>query len=167
MVDLDVHMGDGSAAIFEHDQSVFTFSIHGAGQAFPLDPPCGSNLDLALPAGTGDEKYLAALRRTLPRLLDELQPDLVLYNAGVDVAAGDLLGRLALSEAGIAARDREVLSLCAARRVPLAAAIGGGYDAEDHGRIVRRHVHLHAAASELAGELAGGGRAARAAAARK
>jgi acetoin utilization deacetylase AcuC-like enzyme len=106
---------------------------------------------------------LQALRATLPRLLAEQQPGLVLYNAGADVAAGDALGKMALSDAGIAARDRYVMACCAEAGVPIAAAIGGGY-AEDHSSIVERHVQLHRAAAEHWGALAAAAERRRAAA---
>lgn len=93
------------------------------------------------------DPFVQALREHLPPLLARLRPDLVLYNAGVDVAAADTLGLMALTDAGIAARDRFVLSACADAGVPLAAAIGGGYG--DHALIVSRHMHLHRAAAEL------------------
>lgn len=80
-------------------------------------------------------------------LLQKVQPELVLYNAGVDVHRDDALGKLALSDDGIAARDRAVFSSCAESGVPVACAIGGGYQ-EDHSHIVRRHMHLHRAAAE-------------------
>lgn len=153
LVDLDVHAGDGSAAIFAGDDTVFTFSIHCADQSFPGDAHPGSDLDVPLPAGAGDAEYLGALAAALPRLLAEVAPDLVLYNAGVDVAAGDQLGRLALTDAGIAARDAAVLRACLGAGVPVAAAIGGGYD-PDHGVLVARHMHLHRAAAALAPEFA-------------
>ncbi|KAI8469884.1 MAG: Arginase/deacetylase [Monoraphidium minutum] len=144
-VDLDVHQGDGTAAIFKDDPSVFTFSMHCGDQGFPAQLQ-QSDLDIALPAGTGDEEYLEALRGALPRLLSEVRPELVLYNAGADVSADDSLGKLKLSDAGIAARDDYVMAACAAAGAPVAAAIGGGYS-QDHARIVERHVSLHRAAA--------------------
>jgi acetoin utilization deacetylase AcuC-like enzyme len=87
------------------------------------------------------------LQEALPVLLQRVQPELVLYNAGVDVHKDDALGQLALSDEGIARRDRAVFSACAEFGVPIACAIGGGYQ-EDHTHIVRRHMHLHRAAAE-------------------
>ena len=145
ILDLDVHHGDGSAAIFAGDDSVFTFSLHCDDQAFPAQRPAGSR-DVGLPAGAGDGEYLQALRQHWPALLDEVRPELVLYNAGVDPHADDALGLLKLSDAGIAARDVAVFDACAARGVPVAAAIGGGYS-KQHGDIVERHVSMHAAAA--------------------
>ena len=98
IVDLDVHQGNGTAAIFQHEPRVFTFSMHGA-RNYPHRKE-QSDLDLALPDGTGDEAYLALLGETLPRLLDEVAPDFIFYLAGVDVLATDKLGYLALTRAG-------------------------------------------------------------------
>ena len=145
-IDLDVHHGDGTAAIFAGDDSVFTFSLHCDAQPFPAARP-PSDLDVGLPAGAGDDAFLAAVRRHVPALLDAVRPCLVCYNAGVDPHADDALGMLSLTDAGIAARDEEVLMQCMARGVPICAAIGGGY-APDHAAIVERHVSLHRAARD-------------------
>ena len=145
ILDLDVHHGDGTAAVFAGDDSVFTFSLHCHDQAFPAQRP-PSDRDAGLPAGAGDAEYAAELARHVPSILDELHPELVLYNAGVDPHADDALGLLKLSDAGLAARDALVFDACGARGVPIAAAIGGGY-ASDHGAIVERHVSMHAAAA--------------------
>lgn len=146
MLDLDVHQGDGSAAIFADDPSVFTFSMHCGQQSFPAVVQ-QSDWDIPLPAGTGDAEYLQVLQEALPALLQRVQPELVLYNAGVDVHRDDALGKLALSNEGIAQRDHAVFSACAEFGVPVACAIGGGYQ-EDHSHIVQRHMHLHRAAAE-------------------
>ncbi len=140
VVDLDVHQGDGTATIFRDDSRVFTFSAHGAGN-FPLHKPPG-DLDLPLPDGMEDEAYLEAVGGRLPGLLEQVRPDLVLYNAGVDPHRDDRLGRLCLSDAGLLARDRLVLETCLQRRIPVATVIGGGYDrlpalAERHALVVR------------------------------
>ncbi|KAF8065528.1 hypothetical protein HT031_003129 [Scenedesmus sp. PABB004] len=152
MLDLDVHQGDGTATIFADDPSVYTFSIHCMDQPFPRVVQA-SDWDIGLPAGTGDAEYLRVLREALPKLMALVQPQLVLYNAGVDVHADDALGLLALSDAGIAQRDAAVFAACAAAGAPVAAAIGGGYEA-DHARIVRRHMALHRAAADAAPALA-------------
>lgn len=147
ILDLDVHRGDGTAAIFAGDASVFTFSLHCDAQPFPdAARSCSSDRDAGLPAGAGDAEYASLLARHVPALLDELRPDLVLFNAGVDSHADDSLGLLELSDAGLAARDALVFDACGARGVPIAAAIGGGY-AADHAAIVERHVQTHRAAA--------------------
>lgn len=150
-VDLDVHQGDGTASIFAGDPSVFTFSVHCAAQGFP-SLEHASDLDVALPAGTGDEEYMEVLRETLPRLLREQRPDLVMYQAGADVSAKDQIGKMSLTDAGILARDRFVMRACAEAGAQVAAAIGGGY-AEDRAEVVSRHVSLHRAAAESFGAL--------------
>ena len=156
LLDLDVHLGDGSATIFAADPTTTTASMHCAAQSFPsIRPP--SDLDVPLPAGTGDADYAAALETLLETLSAwHAGPQgpfgLVLYNAGVDVHADDSLGLLALSDAGIQARDRAVMAWCARLNLPVAVAIGGGYSPH-HGDIVRRHLCVHRAASEFAGEL--------------
>lgn len=145
-VDLDVHQGDGTAAIFRGDPSVFTLSLHCEAQPFPHRREA-SDMDVGLPAGTRDEQYMEALRRVLPPLLSRLRPELVMYNAGVDVHGEDSLGKMALTDAGILARDRFVFAACAEAGAPVACAIGGGYSPE-HEKIVERHVLLHRAAAE-------------------
>jgi acetoin utilization deacetylase AcuC-like enzyme len=123
--DLDVHQGDGTAAIFATDDSVFTCSMHGRAN-FPFRK-CASDLDVELDDGTGDAPYLAALRVVLPRALDRAQPDLVIYLAGADPFEGDRLGRLALTKAGLAARDGYVLDVLREHALPVAIAMAGGY----------------------------------------
>jgi len=125
VVDLDVHQGNGTAAIFAADASVFTFSVHGASNYPALKQR--SSLDVALPDGTGDAEYLAALSAHLPRILDAFRADLVFYVAGVDVVAGDRYGKLALSEEGVRARDRRVVGEVRGRALPLVITLAGGY----------------------------------------
>ncbi|WP_425995388.1 histone deacetylase family protein [Caulobacter sp. DWR1-3-2b1] len=143
VVDLDVHQGDGTARIFEGDPSVFTFSMH-AEKNFPARKAV-SDLDIDLADGTGDADYLAKLAEILPALLERERPDLVFFNAGVDPHADDKLGRLSLSDEGLARREAFVLGCCLERSVPVAGVIGGGYDA-DIDRLAQRHAILHRAA---------------------
>jgi len=124
IVDLDVHQGDGNAAILAGDPRVFVFSMHGE-KNFPFRK-VESDLDVALPDGTGDADYLAALERHLPAAF-AFDPDLVLYQAGVDPLKSDRLGRMALSLDGLRRRDEIVLAACARRGIPVSMAIGGGY----------------------------------------
>ena len=142
VVDLDVHQGDGTAAILADEPRVVTFSVHCRAN-FPARKQ-QSDLDLALDPGVGDADYLTAVNALLPALLDRLRPDLVFYNAGVDPHVDDRLGRLALSDGGLAERERLVLAACRARGVPVACVVGGGY-AEDLDRLARRHALLHEA----------------------
>lgn len=146
IVDLDVHQGDGTAYIFQAEPRVFTFSMHCA-QNFPGRKQ-QSDLDVELPIGTDDATYLRVLREHLPGLLEQVRPDLVLYDAGVDPHIADRLGKLALTNAGLYVRDLEVLSLCVSRGIPVAAVIGGGYD-NDLDALVERHALLHRAASAV------------------
>jgi acetoin utilization deacetylase AcuC-like enzyme len=137
VVDLDVHQGDGTAALTAGRADIATFSVH-AEKNFPARK-AGSTLDVALPDGVGDAEYLDVLERSLVPLVDAFAPDLILYQAGVDPLADDRLGRLALSQAGIDARDRSVANLAKSRAIPLASTPGGGYGA-DLAEIARRHV---------------------------
>ncbi|MBI3348754.1 MAG: histone deacetylase [Burkholderiales bacterium] len=125
VIDLDVHQGNGTAAIFRDDDSVFTFSMHGA-RNFPFrkEP---SDLDVDLPDGCGDADYLAALDKALDEVWRRVQPGLVFYLAGADPHEADRLGRLKLSYAGLAERDRRVLAALHERRLPVALSMAGGY----------------------------------------
>ena len=125
IVDLDVHQGDGTAAILKGDRPVFTFSMHQS-DIYP-ERKERSSLDIALPRGTGGTAYLRALRRALPPALDRFEPGLVIYLAGADVCRGDLLGGLRLSPADLRRRDAYVAGLCRDRGIPLAVTLGGGY----------------------------------------
>lgn len=147
ILDLDVHQGDGTASIFANDPTVFTFSIHCSAQSFPKQVNT-SDLDIGLPAGTQDHEYLAVLTKELPKVLETFNPDIVLYNAGVDVHSNDSLGKFALTTEGIFKRDYTVFESCASYGKPVACAIGGGYE-ENIINIVDRHLCLHKAAYEL------------------
>ncbi|HWH83701.1 MAG TPA: histone deacetylase [Burkholderiaceae bacterium] len=139
IVDLDVHQGNGSAAIFVDDPTVFTLSLHGA-KNFPFRKAL-SDLDVELPDGCGDAEYLAALDTALAELWRrhaEHPPGLVFYLAGADPHEGDRLGRLKLSTAGLAERDRRVLGALRERRIPVALSMAGGY-----GRLVDDTVAVH------------------------
>ncbi len=144
VVDLDVHHGDGTALIFAAEPRVTTFSMHCV-ENWPLDKP-PSDRDVDLPAGTGDEAYLTALSRHLPEMLAAARPDLVFYNAGVDPHREDALGKLSLTDAGLAARDAFVVETCLAAGIPVAGVIGGGY-ARDVGALALRHAGLHRASA--------------------
>ncbi|MBD2088615.1 histone deacetylase [Microcoleus sp. FACHB-1515] len=149
IVDLDVHQGDGTAVIFAGDDSVFTFSMH-CEVNFPGTKQ-QSDLDVPLPEGMEDEAYLQTLDRYLPDLLSQVQPDLVLYDAGVDPHFDDRLGKLALSDRGLFCRDMQVLTTCVQRGYPIACVIGGGY-ADDFEALVYRHSLLHRAARDVAAQ---------------
>lgn len=146
IVDLDVHQGDGTAHIFHDDASVFTFSMHcevnfpGRKQQSDLDVPLAERLE--------DEAYLTCLKTYLPDLLNQVKPDLVLFDAGADTHKGDRLGKLALSNAGLYQREYYVLNTCLQAGYPVASVIGGGY-AEDMRALVDRHAMLHRAAAQV------------------
>jgi acetoin utilization deacetylase AcuC-like enzyme len=138
IIDLDVHQGNGTAAIFENVDEVFTFSMHGE-RNYPL-AKMRSNLDVALQDGAGDAEYLEALQLHLPRVLDFADADIAFYLAGVDVAAGDRYGRLVLTDEGIRLRDRIVIETVRSRGVPLAIVLAGGYAATRE-RTAELHAH--------------------------
>ncbi|WP_078062992.1 histone deacetylase family protein [Solirubrum puertoriconensis] len=148
VVDLDVHQGDGTAAIFRHEPRVFTFSMH-AGANYPLRKE-QSDLDIELPLGTDDAAYLGQLHAVLPGLIERVQPDFIFYQAGVDVLATDKLGKLALTPAGCRQRDEYVLGLCHRLGLPVAVSMGGGYS-ERTADIVNAHCNTFAVAYELWG----------------
>lgn len=125
IMDLDVHQGNGNAAIFRGDPAVYTFSMHGERNYPWRRPP--STRDVDLPDGTDDDSYLRALDAHLPYVLDEARPDLVFYLHGVDPAKGDRFGRLALTREGLHRRDRAVLQAVKRRGVPLTLVLSGGY----------------------------------------
>lgn len=125
VIDLDVHQGNGTAAIFQQDSRVFTFSMHGKNN-YPHKKE-RSDLDIELPKGTDDNEYLHILSENLPRLISKIKPDLIYYQAGVDVLATDLLGTLALSKNGCKQRDEIVIENCCRLDIPLVIVMGGGY----------------------------------------
>ncbi|MFB9156685.1 histone deacetylase family protein [Chromobacterium violaceum] len=125
IADLDVHQGDGTAAIAADEPRIFTFSMHGA-RNFPFRR-VDSDWDIDLPDGTEDAAYLDALARALPELFARARPDLVCYLAGADPYHGDRLGRLALSKQGLAERDRMVMEACRRHDAALAVTMTGGY----------------------------------------
>jgi len=125
VIDLDVHQGNGTAAIFENSDEVFTFSMHGE-RNYPL-AKMRSNVDVPLRDGVGDAEYLDTLQLHLPVVLEQSDADIAFYLAGVDVAAGDRFGKLSLSEEGIRLRDRLVIETVRGRSVPLVIVLAGGY----------------------------------------
>lgn len=128
VIDCDVHQGNGTAAIFQEDPSIFTFSIHGE-KNFPLRKE-QSTLDVAVPSGVGDEQYLRLLEEYVPAILDEFRPDIVMYQAGVDPHHRDRLGKLKLTHAGLKQRDEFVVGECRRRGIPAVTTMGGGYGKE-------------------------------------
>jgi len=144
VIDCDVHQGDGTAAFFQDEPDVYTFSLHCEAN-YPHIKEV-SDLDIGVPAGTGDAVYLSVVESHVGPLLDKHRPDIVFYNAGVDPHQQDKLGKLALSDAGLRARDDHVIECCLKRGVALACVVGGGY-ADDLDVLARRHGILHRAAT--------------------
>lgn len=140
VIDLDVHQGDGTADIFADDERVVTVSVHAARNYPTRKIP--STVDVGLPDAVGDGAYLDVLDELLDTILDRAKADIVFYNAGVDPHAEDRLGRLSLTDGGLAARDFRVMEAVRSRGLPLVGVIGGGYDV-DVDRLARRHATLH------------------------
>ncbi len=146
VVDLDVHQGNGTAEIFQNDNRVFTFSMHGASN-YPMHKE-KSDLDIGLPDGIDDESYLKILRKNLPELLDRVTPDFIMYQSGVDVLKSDKLGRLGLSIQGCKDRDREVLATAKRHEIPIMCCMGGGYS-EKISHIIEAHANTYRLAQEI------------------
>ncbi len=146
IVDLDVHQGNGTAAIFQHEPRVFTFSMHCEAN-YPLHKE-HSDLDLGLPVGIADDEYLSLLYHTLPALIDQVQPDIVFYLAGVDILNTDRLGKLNVSRQGCKERDRFVLRSCHHQGLPVVISLGGGYSPQVRD-IVDAHCETFRQAQEI------------------
>ncbi len=146
ILDLDVHQGNGNAAVFADDETVFTFSMHGA-KNYPFEKP-PSSLDIPLDDETGDRPYLETLRTYLPQTLDAVQPDLVFYLGGIDVTAGDRFGRTALTREGLHARDGYVLEQLRDRKLPVVLLLSGGY-AETPEKTADLHAIAHREAARV------------------
>jgi acetoin utilization deacetylase AcuC-like enzyme len=146
VVDLDVHQGNGTAQIFQQEPRVFTFSMH-CGHNYPFHKE-QSDLDIPLAEGTDDKTYLKLLSETLPRLLDEQEPEFVFFQSGVDVLATDKLGKLGMTIEGCKERDRLVLELCSRNKLPVTVSMGGGYS-----RQIAHIIEAHANTFRLAQQL--------------
>jgi acetoin utilization deacetylase AcuC-like enzyme len=146
IVDLDVHQGNGTHAIFAADPDVYTFSMHG-GRNYPFEKVPGT-LDIELADGAGDEEYLALLAASLPRVLRDAAPDLVFFLAGADPHEGDRLGRMKLTFEGLRRRDAMVLHSCREVGLPVAVTIAGGY-----GRVTADTVAVHLATARILASL--------------
>ena len=147
VLDLDVHQGDGTAGIFEDDPDVLTISLHGENN-FPFRKQ-RSRLDIGLPDGTGDEEYLSRVGEVLPNVVD-FRPDVLFYQSGVDGLAGDRLGRLALTHAGLMERDRLVFEIIRSHRIPVVVTLGGGYS-DPISRTVEAHTNTFRMAARILG----------------
>lgn len=146
IVDLDVHQGNGTAEIFEDDDAIFTFSMHGKSN-YPFKKEI-SDLDIALEDHTGDDEYLKILKENLPKLIDQQQPDFIFYLSGVDILASDKLGRLGCTVEGCKERDRFVLQTCHDLNIPVQCSMGGGYS-KDIKVIIEAHANTYRLAQEI------------------
>jgi len=146
IIDLDVHQGNGTAAIFKNESKVFTLSLHGKDN-FPLHKE-KSDLDIAFENDTSDELYLATLTTTLAKVLVELKPDFLFFQAGVDVLDTDKLGKLKLSREACKKRDRIVLESARKYALPLVVCMGGGYS-EKLTDIIEAHANTYRLAKEI------------------
>lgn len=146
IVDLDVHQGNGTAEIFQNDDNVFTFSMHGKGN-YPFKKE-ESDLDIALENDTNDEAYLSILKDTLPKLIKREKPDFIYYLCGVDVVATDKLGKLGMTIEGCKERDRFVLHTCNNHNLPVMCSMGGGYS-PDIKVIIEAHANTFRLAQEI------------------
>lgn len=146
IVDLDVHQGNGTAEIFQKNNNVFTFSMHGKSN-YPFKKE-QSNLDIALENNTDDATYMHLLKKTLPKLIDTQKPDFIYYLCGVDVLASDKLGKLSMTLQGCKNRDRFVLQTCKNYQIPVMCSMGGGYSPD-----IKIIIEAHATTFRLAQDL--------------
>ncbi|UZO81930.1 histone deacetylase [Aquimarina sp. ERC-38] len=146
IIDLDVHQGNGTAKIFEDHSDVFTFSMHGASN-YPFKKE-KSDLDIPLPKGTTDKEYLQILHKTLPKLIDKVQPDFIFYLSGVDILDTDKLGTLSCTIEGCKQRDQYILESCYKNNIPVVCSMGGGYS-PDIQTIIEAHANTYRTAQYL------------------
>lgn len=146
IVDLDVHQGNGTAALFQHQEKVFTFSMHGA-HNYPFRKET-SNLDIGLLDGTTGAEYLDILNKHLPQLISSILPDHIFYLSGVDILSTDKFGKLKVSIEECMQRDEVVFNLCKQYNIPVTVAMGGGYSPEVK-HIVNAHCNTYKAAKDI------------------
>lgn len=146
IIDLDVHQGNGTAEIFQKEDRVFTFSMHGK-KNYPFKKE-QSDLDIALEDKTNDKIYIEILREALPKLLKSVKPDFIFYLSGVDVLESDRLGRLSISIKGCEARDQMVLKYCHDENIPVQCSMGGGYS-KDIKLIIEAHANTYRVAQKI------------------
>ncbi len=146
IVDLDVHQGNGTAEIFQNNNAVFTFSMHGKSN-YPFKKET-SDLDIALPDGTSDDKYLKILNDTLPKLIETQKPDFIFYLSGVDIVETDKLGKLSCTIQGCKKRDEIVFELCKKYQIPLQCSMGGGYSPQIK-TIIEAHSNTYRVAKDI------------------
>ena len=146
IIDLDVHQGNGTASLFRSNHNVFTLSFHGK-KNYPFRKE-KSDLDIEFDDNTNDEKYLKILKETIPKIMDEFNPDFIFYLSGVDVLDNDKLGRLSLTINGCKERDRFILELCKKNSIPVQVSMGGGYSV-----VLKNIIEAHSNTFRLAQEI--------------
>lgn len=146
IIDLDVHQGNGTAEIFQKEDRVFTFSMHGK-KNYPFKKE-QSDLDIALEDKTNDKIYIEMLQEALPKLLKSVKPDFIFYLSGVDVLESDRLGRLGISIKGCEVRDQMVLKYCHDENIPVQCSMGGGYS-KDIKLIIEAHANTYRVAQKI------------------
>ena len=146
IIDLDVHQGNGTASLFRSKSNVFTLSFHGK-KNYPFRKE-KSDLDIEFDDNTNDEKYLKILKETIPKVMDEFNPDFIFYLSGVDVLENDKLGRLSLTINGCRERDRFILDMCKKNSIPVQVSMGGGYSV-----ILKNIIEAHSNTFRLAQEI--------------
>ena len=146
IIDLDVHQGNGTASLFRSNNNVFTLSFHGK-KNYPFRKE-KSDLDIEFDDNTNDEKYLKILRETIPKVMDEFNPDFIFYLSGVDVLENDKLGRLSLTINGCKERDRYILDMCKKNSIPVQISMGGGYSV-----VLKNIIEAHSNTFRLAQEI--------------
>ena len=147
ILDADVHQGDGSIDICQNHPSIYTCSIHSESN-FPFEKKQGW-LDISIPAGSSDDYYLSQINQALIQINNRIAPDIVLYDAGIDVFKEDGLGNLNISRKGIIQRDRIILDNFKKKQIPITTVIGGGYSADPH-ELASRHAIVFEVALEMA-----------------
>ena len=146
IIDLDVHQGNGTASLFRSNNNVFTLSFHGK-KNYPFRKE-KSDLDIEFDDKTNDEKYLKILKETIPKVMDEFNPDFIFYLSGVDVLENDKLGRLSLTINGCRERDRFILEICKKKSIPVQVSMGGGYSV-----VLKNIIEAHSNTFRLAQEI--------------
>ncbi|MBZ9778540.1 histone deacetylase [Psychroflexus sp. CAK8W] len=146
VVDLDVHQGNGTAEIFQNDDRVFTFSMHGKSN-YPFKKEV-SDLDIPMENDCGDKVYLKTLKNTLPNLIDRIKPDFIFFLSGVDILSTDKLGKLGCSVEGCKKRDEFVFEQCLNYEIPVEVSMGGGYS-KDIKTIIDAHANTYRTAQNM------------------
>ena len=146
IIDLDVHQGNGTASLFRSNNNVFTLSFHGK-KNYPFRKE-KSDLDIEFDDNTNDEEYLKILKETIPKIIDEFNPDFIFYLSGVDVLENDKLGRLSLTINGCKERDRFIFDICKKNSIPVQVSMGGGYSV-----VLKNIIEAHSNTFRLAQEI--------------